>query len=218
MNSNFLNNYKTHVFDCDGVVLDSNKIKTQAFYLSVESYGTVAAEELVDYHVNNGGISRYKKFEYFFLKILGREYSSDEMNVVLDNYAVSVRSGLMKCDIAPNLLEMRSKYPDAKWLIVSGGDQQELIEVFKERGLFNIFDGGIYGSPDNKDVIFERELQSGNIILPALFVGDSRYDYESSSRAGLDFIFASYWTEFKEYRDYFSGKSVRIIKSMADLL
>jgi phosphoglycolate phosphatase-like HAD superfamily hydrolase len=218
MSSDFLNNYKTHVFDCDGVILDSNKIKTQAFYLSVESYGTVAADKLVDYHVNNGGISRYKKFEYFFLKILVREYSLDEMNVVLDNYAALVHSGLMKCDIAPNLLEMRSKYPDAKWLIVSGGDQKELNSIFSIREISSIFNGGIFGSPDAKDEIFGREIDNNNIIFPAVFIGDSKYDYESSNRAGIDFIFASYWTEFQGYRDYFSGKSVLIIKNMADLL
>jgi len=56
--------YKTLVFDCDGVVLNSNKIKTQAFYEATKQFGHESAQALVDYHVANGGISRYAKFEW----------------------------------------------------------------------------------------------------------------------------------------------------------
>ena len=58
--------YATCVFDCDGVVLDSNQIKTQAFYNATQSYGHEFADQLVNYHLKNGGVSRYEKFEYFF--------------------------------------------------------------------------------------------------------------------------------------------------------
>ena len=60
-----ITDYKTIVFDCDGVVLDSNKIKTQAFFNSAISYGEIKAQELVNYHIERGGVSRYKKFEWF---------------------------------------------------------------------------------------------------------------------------------------------------------
>jgi phosphoglycolate phosphatase-like HAD superfamily hydrolase len=210
--------FKSILFDCDGVILNSNKIKTQAFFDAVIVYGLTSADALVKYHIDNGGVSRYQKIEYFFNTILGRQPDDHEVDIVLSKYALIVRSELAKCEIVSELFELRKLYSDAKWFVVSGGDQMELREIFKERGLFNVFDGGIYGSPDSKDLIFERELQSGNVILPAVFVGDSKYDYESSNRAGIDFIFASYWTDFKDYRDYFSGKSVLIIKNMADLL
>jgi len=54
-----LNEYQALVFDCDGVVLNSNKIKTQAFYEATKQFGHESAQALVDYHVANGGISRY---------------------------------------------------------------------------------------------------------------------------------------------------------------
>ena len=62
---NKLSNYKNLIFDCDGIILNSNKIKTQAFYDVVSIYGNKAANELKNYHIKNGGISRYKKFHYF---------------------------------------------------------------------------------------------------------------------------------------------------------
>jgi len=57
-----LANYKTLVFDCDGVILNSNKLKTQAFYQATLPYGESKAQAMVNYHVQNGGISRYRKF------------------------------------------------------------------------------------------------------------------------------------------------------------
>jgi len=59
----YLNEYQTLVFDCDGVVLNSNKIKTQAFYEAAKHFGHESAQALVDYPVANGGISRYAKFD-----------------------------------------------------------------------------------------------------------------------------------------------------------
>jgi len=51
-----------------------------------------------------------------------------------------------------------------------------LREVFTQRDLAPLFDGGIFGSPDTKDSILSRELANGNIQPPALFLEDSRYD------------------------------------------
>ena len=56
--SKFITDYSTIIFDCDGVVLDSNKVKTQAFFDIAEPWGNKAQNLLTKYHVNNGGISR----------------------------------------------------------------------------------------------------------------------------------------------------------------
>jgi hypothetical protein len=47
---------KSYVFDYDGVALNSNKIKTQAFYDVAKVYGHDIAQALKGYHVQNGGI------------------------------------------------------------------------------------------------------------------------------------------------------------------
>lgn len=44
-----LQRYRTLVFDCDGVLLNSNMVKTQAFYSTALPYGEKAAKELVDW-------------------------------------------------------------------------------------------------------------------------------------------------------------------------
>lgn len=188
--------YRTWVFDCDGVLLDSNRVKTEAFFRAAEPYGRGKAEALVDYHVRSGGISRYVKFSTFLSDIVGRtRIDGQELQQLLDRYAGLVGEGLRTCAVADGLEALRRLTGSARWLVVSGGDQEELRRVFADRGLAGLFDGGIFGSPDTKDEILARELDSGGIRQPAVFIGDSRYDMEASTRAGLDFIFARRWSE-----------------------
>lgn len=197
-----LADYNTIVFDCDGVVLNSNQVKTQAFYEAAVPYGEEAAQALVAYHARNGGISRYRKFEYFLREILADERGGPSIEDLLRTYAGSVWQGLMTCEVSSGIETLREMTSHANWMIVSGGDQQELHQVFSRRGLSNLFDGGIFGSPDNKDLILSREIASGNIKKPGIFIGDSRYDYEAAKRAGLDFLFASRWSEVKDLDDW----------------
>ena len=188
--------YKTLVFDCDGVVLDSNKVKTDAFYKVALPYGEKAAQVLVDYHIANGGISRYKKFQYFLREIVNETDRDHGTEQLLGAFACEVRKGLLTCGVAQGLQELRKQTRNANWLIVSGGDQAELKEIFNKRALASLFDGGIFGSPDTKDQILTREINNFNIKKPAVFLGDSKYDLEAAKRAGLDFIFVSSWSEW----------------------
>ncbi len=220
--------YKTLIFDCDGVVLDSNKVKTEAFYRATLSYGEAAAQAMVDYHVANGGVSRYKKFSYFLEEIASRSVlnyakqsnSAEQipyLDMLLHAYANHVREGLLICEVAPGLAALRKHARDARWLIVSGGDQAELRDVFAQRGIAAWFDGGIFGSPDTKDEILARELASGNIQQPALFLGDSKYDYQAASAAGLDFVFLSGWSEVERWEAWVKQKKIKSVASISEL-
>ena len=114
--------------------------------------------------------------------------------------------------------ELREQTKHPKWLIVSGGDQDELREVLVKRDLAKLFDGGIFGSPDTKDTILDREQENGNIAKTALFLGDSKYDYQASHTAGLDFIFISKWTEVVEWEKFCSINKLKIVYSLINLI
>tara|TARA_R110000851_G_scaffold135045_1_gene270434 strand:- start:22530 stop:23189 length:660 start_codon:yes stop_codon:yes gene_type:complete len=207
--------YATLVFDCDGVVLNSNRVKTEAFYQAASPYGESAAKALVDYHIAHGGVSRYKKFAYFLESIApSNAEQGPSLAALLQGYASCVREGLLNCEVASGLEDLRHKFSDLRWLIVSGGDQSELRDVFTQRGIVKWFDGGIFGSPDTKDEILARELASGNILQPALFLGDSKYDYQAATRACLDFVFLSGWSEISEES---IGNPVMSVKGISEL-
>ncbi|MDZ4097640.1 MAG: HAD family hydrolase, partial [Methylophilaceae bacterium] len=156
--------YKTWVFDCDGVILDSNLLKTQAYYDTAIAFGAThdQAQAIMDYHVKLGGVSRYPKYQYFLEKILGRPAIQEDMDFLLARFASEIHQGLLHCKIADGLFELRQKYLDAKWMVLSGSDQEELRALFHERQLAGLFDAGIFGSPDNKDQVLEREIANGN--------------------------------------------------------
>lgn len=212
-----LTQYQTLVFDCDGVVLNSNKIKTQAFYEATKHYGHESAQQLVDYHVQNGGISRYSKFTYFLTDIMKQPLMQSELDDLLNRFADFVKQGLLSCEVAEGLQDLRLQTAHCNWLIVSGGDQAELREVFVQRGLDKLFDGGIYGSPDDKDLILAREQAQQNIQARALFLGDSKYDYLAASKAGLDFVFLSDWTEVNDWQKWCKESDINHRRNISQL-
>jgi phosphoglycolate phosphatase-like HAD superfamily hydrolase len=215
-----LKHYRTLVFDCDGVVLDSNQLKTEAYYRVAVGFGAnhEQAQALVDYHVRLGGISRFIKFRYFLDEILHQPVTEEAMNVLLESFAEEIHRELLICEMAPGLMELRELTKDARWMLVSGGDQIELRSLFMERGIDDMFDAGIFGSPDNKDVILERETASGNLAQPGIFFGDSRYDHEASTRADLDFVFVSQWTELQNWQNYCRAHNITVIERLGDAL
>ena len=212
--------YKTLVFDCDGVVLNSNQLKIQAYHDVAIKFGAseVQAQALVDHHVNLGGISRYPKFEYFLRDIMQQSVTEKTMQTLLNSFTAEVKRLLTDCEIAPDLMLVREANPNAKWMIISGGDQVELRDIFKRRGIDKLFDAGIYGSPDNKDVILAREIEIGNIAKPALFIGDSRYDHQASTNAGLDFVFLSGWTDVEGWQDYCASNQITVFNHLGSLI
>ena len=211
--------YKTIVFDCDGVVLDSNVVKTQAYFRTAKNLGAtdVQANALVDYHVNLGGISRYHKFDYYLREILHQSVTDAAIQSLLDEFSKELEVGLMQCDLAKGLFDLRTATPNAKWLILSGGDQQEIRQLFAKRKLDHMFNGGLFGSPDNKDEVLAREIASGNIQFPALFIGDSKYDFEASNRAELDFVFLSDWTEVPDWQSFCEANKLTVLHNIAEL-
>lgn len=214
------------VFDCDGVVLDSNIVKTEAYARVAKTLGATdaQAQALVDYHVKLGGISRYHKFEWYLKEVLHQPVTDAALQALLDGFSKELEIGLMACEVAQGLTDLRKLTSKTNWLILSGGDQEEIRALFAKRTvetdekLERLFDGGLFGSPDNKDTVLAREIANGNITLPALFLGDSKYDHEAAVRAGLDFVFLSDWTEVPDWQAYCNLHNIRVLPNIQALL
>ena len=208
-----LSKYKTWFFDCDGVLLDSNQLKSGSFYEVALPYGKENAQALVEYNKRLGGVTRFEKFRYFFETILEKKTFEKELEDALSNFSALVCEKLISCPETSGVRAFLDSLPrDTKKYVVSGGAQAEIQYVFQRRSLDAYFDG-IYGSPDSKEVIMNNRVKSPDMEYSAVFIGDSRYDYEISSKFNIDFFFMTKYTEFKDWNLYFVDKRVKIIES-----
>lgn len=213
-----LSEYGTFVFDCDGVLLDSNRVKTDAFYQAALPYGEDAAAALVRYHREHGGVSRQVKFAYLLEQILGQEPRSESAyQQLLQRYAEHVREGLCSCAVAEGAEALLDQLPKRSWrFVVSGGAEEEVRWALAEKGLARYFHG-IYGNPQDKADLVDRAAQEHGWTEPSLFVGDARYDHEVAAGRGMDFLFVSGYSEFADWPAYVGDHGVTAVQSLREV-
>jgi phosphoglycolate phosphatase-like HAD superfamily hydrolase len=196
---NALNAYKVAIFDCDGVILNSNKVKSEAFSLALPDEDPVLVKEFVAYHQQHGGISRYIKFEHFFKSIKKQSNYGLSLENALNRYAKLSKTGLLTC---PEIAGVRVVLDYLNTLnipcyVASGGDQREVREVFENRRLNGYFNG-IFGSPLSKIEILEQLESDAKLTEPGIFFGDARSDMQAAMKYGLDFVYISGVSEWSE--------------------
>ena len=136
---------------------------------------------------------------------------------LLESYGTITREALLSCAAAPGLHRCFARLPrDARKIVVTGGMESEVREVFQLRGLASLFDA-IYGSPDTKEAIVARGLEEGTIARPAIFIGDSKLDWEVSRQFGFDFIFLYSWSEVGNWESFCRDKDIPAIPSLSDV-
>jgi len=209
-----LSDYDVWLFDCDGVLLNSNRIKTNAFKAISEVYGDDAITAFINYHISNGGVSRYEKIAYFCHEILGVANPKELTQILLDQFADYVFAELLTCDEAPCLREfLQVLNQNHTCFVVSGGDEKELNRVFSSRGLSKLFET-VIGSPRNKLEILESLRNMGKLGNNPIFIGDAEYDFKAADHFGIDFIFLSAMSEFKGWERFFENKDVLIFDGL----
>ncbi len=206
----------THLFfDCDGVILNSNTIKTKTFYDIALKYGHKKAEELVRYHIANGGVSRYKKFKFFLENII-KNYNEVEFNNLIKEYGSLSKKKLLKAEITRGIFQIKKFFPNSLNAIISGSDEKELKWIFEKKKLSNYFNYGIYGSPKSKFDIFDQIYSTFRGGEKTLFFGDSEYDYLVSKKYKMDFIFISEWTELNQWENFTAANNIKTYKNILE--
>ncbi|MDA0730411.1 MAG: HAD hydrolase-like protein [Proteobacteria bacterium] len=214
-----LNQYRTIIFDCDGVVLNSNFQKIEAYRNTAIKFGASKeqAQALVDHHVALTGISRYVKFDFFLKNILKTSITENKKKFLVDTLNDEVIHLLKDCQIAEGLASLKQQTVNSRWMIASGGDQSELRYLFKEKKIEHYFESGIFGSPRSKHQIIQDELPD-DTFFPAIFLGDSLYDIETAKKFNLDFIFLYGWTDLHDWQKICKEMKIRAVKSIKDLI
>lgn len=213
--------YRIAIFDCDGVILDSNAIKSEAFHATVCDESPALADQFVEYHKANGGISRYVKFAWFYRELTNcpEAEQATKVEAALVRYASIVRAQLLQCSLTPGVLDCLQFFAarDVPCYVNSGGDQAELREVFTVRGLDRWF-ADIYGSPATKHDNLAH-LQSQNALhVPGVFFGDAKSDYLAAQAFGLDYIYLQGCSEWRDGPAFCREHGLLCVPSFAALM
>ncbi len=180
---------KVILWDFDGVILDSMKVRDYGFQEIFKHFNTKKVEDLIVYHRVNGGLSRYVKIRYFYEEILSKDISEDEVNHYADQFSDIMKQKLIdKNNLISDCLDfIKREYKNYKFHIVSGSDQEELRYLCKELGIDHLF-LSIHGSPTPKKQLVS-DLMSTHKYLnnETCLIGDSVNDYEAAIHNKIGF-------------------------------
>jgi len=180
---------KNIIFDFDGVILDSIPVKTEAFRKLFELYDTQKVEELIEYHLQNGGKSRYVKIKYFFNEILKQEISEKEVLQYAESYSKLTKEELAnkKYLISDSIGFIEQNHKKYNMHVASGADEVDLKYICDSLYLGKYF-LSINGSPKIKSTIVKDILEQNSYIKEeTILIGDSINDYEAANLNNIFF-------------------------------
>jgi phosphoglycolate phosphatase-like HAD superfamily hydrolase len=180
---------KNILFDFDGVILDSMPIRGYGFKEIFKDFDNVLVNKLLDYHNQNGGLSRYVKIKYFYNKLLKQEISSEKIINYADKFSKIMKVELVdkRYLIVDTLKFIKKNYKKYNLHIVSGSDGKELQYLCQKLAIDDYF-RSINGSPSHKNQLVEDVLRVNKYSIDeTILIGDSINDYEAATVNGLDF-------------------------------
>ncbi|MEI2392032.1 HAD family hydrolase [Priestia megaterium] len=219
MRLNELLKYDVIIFDCDGVLLDVNTLKCEAFAKSVEGYPREDVDAFVEYCKNTFGISRYKKFKDFFNLFAKEDFQEAKYNYFLDVYADSCKKIYNSANLTEGALELLKilKSEGKRTYIASGSDELELREVFSNKNLNNYFND-IYGSPNTKSEAV-KQIMASSYRQNILFIGDALADSAVAKEHNLDYMYMYMYTLQSPENDLKCRKNaISCIETLKDVI
>lgn len=176
-------------FDFDGVIVNSNELKTQAFYNLLEGYPEHLRQEMVAYHRLHGGVSRVEKIRYFHEILLGTSLNEKDLQLWASRYSGLVLEKVLKVEYVQGALEFLQQWSgEVQFFLISGTPEDELQYIIQERGLSRHF-LEVLGSPVVKTIHIENLLAQYRLRPECcFFVGDALTDYDAARETGVPFI------------------------------
>jgi beta-phosphoglucomutase len=176
------------IFDFDGVILESVAVKTEAFrrlFLFAPNH----VDTIVQFHLDNGGMSRYDKFRYIYINILKEDLTQSKFDELSEKFAVIVFEEVIKAPFVLGAREFLEKYHcKIPLYVVSATPENELRQIIHKKDLSHYFKE-VYGAPRKKTECIKEILNlTGIIPQSVIFVGDAKNDFEAARTTGVHFI------------------------------
>ncbi|MEM9363419.1 MAG: HAD hydrolase-like protein [Bacteroidota bacterium] len=180
---------KTILWDFDGVILNSMPIRDLGFEEIFKDYDRENVEKLLDFHRQNGGLSRYVKIKFFFQEVLDREISEEGIVKIASEFSRIMRKELVnqKYLIEETVGFIKDNSNNFNFHIVSGSDEHELKFLCQKLGLESYFIS-VHGSPTPKVTLVANLLDRYSYSnFETCLIGDSINDFEASKENMISF-------------------------------
>ncbi len=186
----FSNTWQAVFFDFDGVIADSTAVKARAFAALFAPFGPTVQEEVVRYHLDNGGMPRLEKIRHCYTVIAGQPLDELVLKRLGQSFAAMVRDEVVAAPFVPGALTTLQHLQQAKvpCFVVSGTPAQEMRDIVQRKGLATYF-AEVHGSPEVKAAIIADILKRYAFFADqCLFIGDALADYRAARDTGLHFL------------------------------
>lgn len=180
---------KNLLFDFDGVILDSMKIKGDGFIELFKSYPKTSLQQLEAYHYANGGISRFAKIRYFFHDILHTQISEKAVENLANQFAQIIAEKIFDRNnlIGDTIDYIQKNFTHYNCHIVSGAEHRELNALCEYFEITHYFKS-IQGSPIIKSQLITNLIKNNHYEPEeTLLIGDSVNDYEAAYANKIQF-------------------------------
>jgi len=183
------NNIKVILWDFDRVIIDSMSVRDKGFFEIFKHEGEENIKKFLDFHHENGGLSRYIKIRYFYEKILAVHIKEEEVMRLAEQFSVVMRRLLVNKNLlirdSVNFIERECN--NYKFYIVSGSDGDELRYLCRKLEITHYF-LGIEGSPTPKAELINGILEKGRYdAAQCVLIGDSKNDFDAAKKNQIRF-------------------------------
>lgn len=177
------------LLDFDGVLAESMNVKTEAFSQLFKSFGKDITEKVVKHHIEHGGISRYKKIQYYYEQYVNKPLSEEKLEQIAQQFSDIVVDKVIISEWVKGAKEFLEKYYKIIDLyVISGTPQKEMELIIKKRNMEKYFKG-VYGIPDTKPILAKRIITKNRYNQnKVLYIGDCLSDYHDSLEANVLFL------------------------------
>ena len=208
---------KAVIFDFDGVLLESVDVKTRAFRQLFSKENPADLEKIVNYHLKNGGVSRFEKFRHIYKDILKRPLSEQEFEVLCGQFAALVVDEVVASPWVPGAKEFLERNAGRYQFFIASGTPEDEINRIVERVGIRAFFKEVLGSPRKKAVLLKALLEKHRLRnTECIFVGDAENDWRAAQELKIPFVWRRAGT--RQALPDFSGPVLESLKNLDDCL
>jgi beta-phosphoglucomutase-like phosphatase (HAD superfamily) len=178
---------KLIMMDFDGVILESNRIKDDAFRHVFEGYPS-QLEEIMAYHRRITGVIRFDKFRHVAMHILKIPYDQNQEDQWAKAFSKFALAQMNVCPFVEGALDFLNYfYLKVPLYLLSATAPADLEWTLNARGLTHFFKKTY--ATDQKKIITAEILKKEKVHPDqAVFIGDAMTDYDAAKACEVPFI------------------------------